>query len=412
MHFPHTTPSVFHPDGKIRVSQEYSSAEAFDCEYMEYHTGKKEFSGYAGRNYDALGGLEVLVGKDKDGARMLIKGREQELADMIGVSETLLFNSGMAALHCAMENENLRQDDVILVGEEAYSRTKELYTFLEDRGIRVIRIGKGNTETFLMAMDQEKPRVVFFESVANSPEMPIIDLAFLLKKAQEINRERRETEEKEISFIIDNSLPSPVLYNPIRQTANEEVSVMVVESATKHYQAGCDVITMGIAYSNDTHKMKSLRNIRSLFGAILQPVAEATIPPNITKIMPDIMKIQSHNSLELAHLLSQSPHLVHHPGLVSHPQHTLATKMTPDGAITTLFYIHVKNARMFVNKIKELLGDNVGIGVSFGHSKTWMMPLPGDHHLVRIAVGSETGEEWQKVLSAFQQGTCEMNNKN
>lgn len=205
-----------------------------------------------------------------------------------------------------------------------------------------------------------------------------------------------------LSLIVDNTLSSPVIHNPLDDLGGHNVEMVVVESATKHYQEGQDRITMGIAYSNDPEKMKAIKQKRTEIGTYLQPTAEREIPQDITERMPEIVKQHAKNALALATLLSGSRDVleVGHPNLPQHKQNELAEQIAPDGLVT-LFYLRVPNAEAFVRRVKELAGDRVGIGASFGHSRTWLANI-GEQD-VRIAAGSETGEELEELMGVFRE---------
>ena len=204
---------------------------------------------------------------------------------------------------------------------------------------------------------------------------------------------------EKLSLIIDNTLPSPSLYNPIKDVGESDVEMVVVESGTKHFQEGQDKITMGVAYSSDVGKVKTIKDKRMALGTYLQPISEKEIPENITEVMPAIMKRHASNALELAKLLGQSGIEVNHPNLPEHAQSDLVQEIAPDGLVT-LFYIKVPNAAEFVKKVYEAGGGRISVGGSFGHKKTWLFNL-GDE-TVRIAAGQESGEEFEEILRAFE----------
>ena len=220
------------------------------------------------------------------------------------------------------------------------------------------------------------------------------------KVVQNVKKNGRE----KLSIIIDNTLPSPVLYNPLEDAKGSSVEMVVVESATKHYQAGQDKITMGVAYSSNAEKIKEIKTVRAMIGSYLQPIAEREIPDDLTEIMPEIIRRHAKNALELAQLLSASGKTseVDHPNLPEHAQSELAREIAPDGLVT-LFNIKIKNAPKFVETLKEIAGDKIGLGGSFGHPKTWVMNL-GEYwpERIRIAAGSETKEEFEEILDIFK----------
>lgn len=74
-----------------------------------------------------------------------IAEKEKSLEELIG-AKTALFNSGMAAIETVLREEDLKEGEVILVGENFYSQTKEILADYEKKGIKVIRVDTGKTE--------------------------------------------------------------------------------------------------------------------------------------------------------------------------------------------------------------------------------------------------------------------------
>ncbi len=205
-----------------------------------------------------------------------------------------------------------------------------------------------------------------------------------------------------LSLIIDNTLASPMLYNPLKDIGSD-VEAVVVESGTKHYQKGRDRITLGICYARDQEKIRKIKEKRTELGTYLQPRTEREIPKDITTAMPKILKRHAENALNLAGALHAGGVVgitVHHPNLPSHAQHELVQTIAPEGLVT-LFYLTVSNAEEFVQRVKKIGGDIIGVGGSFGHKKTWLMYIGED--TVRIATGSESKKDFQEVLRIFEE---------
>lgn len=212
---------------------------------------------------------------------------------------------------------------------------------------------------------------------------------------------------RKLSLIIDNTLPSPVLINPLNEMQGSKVDKVIVESATKHYQAGKNEITAGIAYSDNPEKIANLKARRIELGTYLQPTDEQKIPADIRETMPGTMKKHAHNALSLAKSLDSSAQgiEVFHPNLPKHKQHELVQRLAPEGAVT-LFYIELPEGitgEQFMDKVKEIGGDKVGLGSSFGHQKTWLSNYSMDGQTVRIAAGSEDERNFDEVIEIFNQ---------
>jgi cystathionine beta-lyase/cystathionine gamma-synthase len=117
---------------------------------------------------------------------------EGQLAEKIGVPEVAVTNSGMAAIHTATEAEGLRPGETILVSTGVYDCTGDLFLDLKKRGIKVVTFKPGNTKALEELAQQNSPRSIFFESVANSPEMRVTDIESVIKFTDQINEQYQE----------------------------------------------------------------------------------------------------------------------------------------------------------------------------------------------------------------------------
>lgn len=220
----------------------------------------------------------------------------------------------------------------------------------------------------------------------------IHELERILKYLQRNNHEK-------LSLIVDNTLPSPHLYNITDEAKESNFEMTVVESATKHFQEGQGKITMGIAYSKDANKIKKIKQKRAVLGTYLQPTSEREIPADITQSMQEIVKTHAENALTLARILDNAGLDVMHPNLEKHKQSELANRISPNG-IATLFYVKFGDdvlAKDFVENVFN--SGTVKIGASFGHVETSMFRIG---NTVRIAAGQERGDDFDKIKDAFE----------
>lgn len=224
-----------------------------------------------------------------------------------------------------------------------------------------------------------------------------LDRSESIKQLSKIIRYTIDHSREKLTLIIDNTLASPALYNPLKDLKGSDIELVVVESGTKHFQEGKDKITLGLAYSNKGEKIKKIKELRSQIGTYLQPIAEKEIPLEITEAMPGIMERHASNALKLAEALNEEGIDVSHPNLETHKNNELVKEIAPNGLVS-IFYFKIKNSDRFVEKIKELGGDKIGVGVSFGHPKTWLLNH-GDQ--IRVAVGSEIPQQFQNIIDIF-----------
>jgi cystathionine beta-lyase/cystathionine gamma-synthase len=229
----------------------------------------------------------------------------------------------------------------------------------------------------------------------------------LSRIVQRISQDSRE----KVSLVIDNTLPSPQLLNPLTALKDFDVEKVIVESGTKHYQEGANEITLGLAYSDNPEKMKAIKARRIELGTYLQPTDERKIPDTISQTMPETMKNHARNALRLAQALGEiSGFEVSHPNLPQHKQNELVSSLAPKGAVT-LFYITLPErikGEDFMQKVKDIGGDQVGLGSSFGHAKTWLSNYSMDNRTVRIAAGSENEQDFEQTIAVFKKAASEL----
>ncbi|MFA7286299.1 MAG: PLP-dependent transferase [Patescibacteria group bacterium] len=225
-----------------------------------------------------------------------------------------------------------------------------------------------------------------------------------------VKRVTGDSREK-LSVIIDNTLPSPVLINPLQVLKKFNVEKVIVESGTKHYQEGANEITLGVAYSDNDEKTRAIKTRRIELGTYLQPTDERKIPDSISETMAGKMKNHARNALQLAEALSGITGLeVSHPNLPTHKQNELVQELAPEGAVT-LFYVTVPEkitGEQFIQRVKDLAGESVGLGSSFGHEKTWLSNYGMDKRTVRIAAGIESEQDFSNIVHIFKQVAIEL----
>ncbi|HEX8994020.1 MAG TPA: PLP-dependent transferase [Candidatus Paceibacterota bacterium] len=209
-------------------------------------------------------------------------------------------------------------------------------------------------------------------------------------------------ERSSLHLILDNTLSSPVLRNPLNEIGDSKATTIVVESGTKHYQAGADQITLGLTYTNDPAELDKIKDTRRTLGTYLQPNDEKLLPQELDRRMEETVRRQAAHALELAKLVETLPgvHEVFHPNLPSHQDHDLADAIAPQG-LTTVFYLTVDDPMKFVDVLKRVAGDSIEIGTSFGHEKTRLSPrVQGE---LRIAAGAESDEEFAHLAQCFRE---------
>lgn len=270
---------------------------------------------------------------------------EQRLAKLEGGIGAVVTASGTAAISTALLTL-LKAGDHIVASNSLYGGTYNLLNVTLPRlGITTTFVDPSNPENFLNAV-QENTRVFFAESLGN-PKLDVLDLKAISKAAQTYK----------VPFIVDNTVATPFLLNPIEHGAN-----IIIHSLTKYIggngtSLGGVIIDAGnFDWSNGKfpeftepsagyHGLKyyealgaasfiakvRIEGLRDL-GASLSPFNAFQIIQGLETLAIRIKK-HSENALELAKWLQKRPEVawVNYPGLISSKYYDLAQQYLPEG---------------------------------------------------------------------------------
>ncbi len=270
---------------------------------------------------------------------------EERLAAIEGGIGAAVFASGTAAIATTFLTL-LRAGDHIVASSSLYGGTYNLLNVTLPRfGITTTFVDADNAENFQDAV-QENTRVIFAESLGN-PKLDVLDLEAIAGVARY----------NKVPFIVDNTVATPSLLNPIKYGAN-----IVIHSLTKYIggqgnSLGGAVIDAGtFDWSNGkfpefTEPSKGyhgliyhealaeaafiakirIEGLRDLGGA-LSPYSTFQIIQGLETL--DV-RIRQHakNALEIAKWLEKLDQVawVNYPGLESSKYNKLAKKYLPNG---------------------------------------------------------------------------------
>ncbi|MDX1314280.1 MAG: O-acetylhomoserine aminocarboxypropyltransferase/cysteine synthase family protein, partial [Eudoraea sp.] len=142
---------------------------------------------------------------------------EQRLAALEGGIASVVTSSGTAAINTALL-VLLKSGDHIVASNSLYGGTYNLLSVTLPRlGITTTFVDPTDPENFGKAV-QENTRAIFVESLGN-PKLDVLDLKAISEQAK-IAR---------VPFIVDNTVATPALLNPIEHGAN-----IVIHSLTKY----------------------------------------------------------------------------------------------------------------------------------------------------------------------------------
>ncbi|MGW9685390.1 O-acetylhomoserine aminocarboxypropyltransferase/cysteine synthase family protein [Flagellimonas sp. 2504JD1-5] len=142
---------------------------------------------------------------------------EQRLAALEGGIASVVTSSGTGAVNTALL-VLLKAGDHIVSSNSLYGGTYNLFNVTLPRlGITTTFVDPSDPSNFGKAV-QENTRAIFVESLGN-PKLDVLDLKAISKEAKTAK----------IPFIVDNTVASPALLNPIEHGAN-----IVIHSLTKY----------------------------------------------------------------------------------------------------------------------------------------------------------------------------------
>jgi len=270
---------------------------------------------------------------------------QKRLAAVEGGIGAVVFASGSAAISTGLLTL-LKTGDHIVASSSLYGGTFNLLNVTLPRfGITTTFVDASNPNNFTKAI-QENTKAFFVESLGN-PKLDVLDLKAISKEAKLA----------QVPFIVDNTVASPALLNPIEHGAD-----LVIHSLTKYIggqgtSLGGVIIDAGkFDWSNGkfpeftepsagyhglvyhealgaaafTFKL-ILEGLRD-FGGALSPFNAFQIIQGL-ETLPVRIKQHSKNALELAQWLEGREEVawVNYPGLKSSKYHDLAKKYLPNG---------------------------------------------------------------------------------
>ncbi len=270
---------------------------------------------------------------------------EQRLATLEGGIGAVVTASGTAAISTALL-VLLKAGDHIVASSSLYGGTYNLLSVTLPRlGITTTFVDPSNPENFKKAV-QENTRAFFAESLGN-PKLDVLDLKAIAKEAHDYK----------VPFIVDNTVATPYLLNPIEHGAD-----IVIHSLTKYITGngtslGGVIIDAGnFDWSNGKfpeftepsagyHGLKyyevlgaasfiakvRIEGLRD-FGAALSPFNAFQTIQGLETLEIRIKK-HSENALALAKWLQTQEEVewVNYPGLDSSVYKELADKYLPNG---------------------------------------------------------------------------------
>jgi O-acetylhomoserine (thiol)-lyase len=270
---------------------------------------------------------------------------QDRLASVEGGIGAVVFASGTSAIATGFLTL-LKTGDHIVASSSLYGGTYNLLSVTLPRfGITTTFVDASDPENFGNAV-QENTRAIFIESLGN-PKLDVLDLEAISAQAKKA----------EVPFIVDNTVATPALLNPIKHGAD-----LVIHSLTKYISGqgtslGGAIIDAGtFNWANGKfpeftepsagyHGLKYYETLGAasfIFKLILEGLRDfggALSPTNAFNIIQGLetlpVRIQKHseNALALAKWLEEQDEVawVNYPGLESSKYKKLSDKYLPKG---------------------------------------------------------------------------------
>jgi O-acetylhomoserine (thiol)-lyase len=265
---------------------------------------------------------------------------EERVAALEGGRAALASSSGMAAEAMALLTLLQQGDHVVAAGALYGGSVSMLAVNLAKLGIETTFVDAASVDAFAAAM-RPSTRAVFAESLGN-PSLQVLDIAAVAEVAHAHG----------VPLVVDNTVPSPFLCNPIRFGAD-----IVVHSATK-YLGGHGTTLAGVMVESGrfpwdngkfpgmTEPSKGYHGVRffetfgdfgftmrarmetlRVYGAALAPTSAWQVLQGI-ETLPLRMERHCANALAVARFLVAHPRVgwVNYPGLPEHPDHALVAR--------------------------------------------------------------------------------------
>ncbi len=262
---------------------------------------------------------------------------EERVAALEGGRAAVASASGMAAEAMALMTLLQAGDHVVAAGALYGGSVTMLAVNLKKFGIETTFVDGASADAFAAAM-RPNTRAVFAETLGN-PSLLVLDIAAVAAVAHAHG----------VPLVVDNTVPSPFLCNPLALGAD-----IVVHSATK-YLAGHGTTLGGVVvesgrfpwdngkfpgmtepspgyhgvkfhetFGDFAFTMRCRMETLRVYGAALSPMSAWQILQGV-ETLPLRMERHCANALAVATFLQGHPAVgwVNYPGLPDHPQHAL-----------------------------------------------------------------------------------------
>ncbi len=311
------------------------------------------------------------------------------IADLEGGVQAFGFASGMAATSTALEL--LDAGSHIVTGDDLYGGSWRLFERVRRRsmGLDFAYVDLSDIPAVEAAITP-KTKMLWVETPTN-PLMKIADIAALSKVAKAHG----------LLLIVDNTFATPFCQQPLALGAD-----VVMHSATKYLNGHSDIIG-GVLVAGNADVAKELKFLQNSVGGVMGPF-DAFLANRGLKTLGLRMKAHCENAMAVARWLEDRAGVqkVIYPGLISHPQHELASRQMKGfgGMVTVLIDGDLERTRRVLESVKVFtLAESLGGVESLVNHPAIMThaSVPKEvreaggvtENLIRLSVGVEDVED-------------------
>jgi len=325
-----------------------------------------------------------------------------------------LCNCGMAAFTSILYFlicENIVKNKALASSDIYVENILLLKNFFKSK---LITFNCNNADLIVDKILSTEPNAVFLDTISNTVNMPLFDVASIIKKTAKIYK-------KEIYFIIDATCS--VGYENILDNfvIPDNIKVIIHGSILKAPQLGMERIYAGFVLSFGLDKfVNKILEYRTLSGSSLQDIGGYLLPVTTRKLLQNRLKTIERNTADMASFLSEIDGKkevlaeIIYPGIKSHKDFSMVKKIGFAGPFFNIKFIsRLNNDKYFelftsdIIKYAKKYNCDIVHGASYGFNTTsiyysvgWDTP---EKHYLRLSLGTETVYEMEKIKKVFKE---------
>jgi cystathionine gamma-synthase len=246
------------------------------------------------------------------------RAAEQTLCALEGAEAAVLFASGMCAATTTFL-ALLPRGGHLIATSDCYRRTRQFFRqYLAKLDVEVTVIEPASTIALKDAIREQT--VLFFTESPTNPYLRVIDLPEAVRVAHE----------RGVRVMVDSTFASPVNHTPLADGAD-----LVLHSATKYLGGHNDLLAGAVVGAADA--LAPIREAAGVLGGVLDPHAAYLLVRGMKTLALRVER-QNATALRVARWLEEQPGVrrVWYPGLASHPDYAVATRlMSGFGGVVT-----------------------------------------------------------------------------